>query len=83
MSKQLLRKFSTVTLIDELSNQLQQTIKMNANGEELPFSSFMITSIDKDEIHFQFSILGKDFSCNMTWQKYIANQVFVNQIKFN
>lgn len=83
MSKQLLRKFSKITLIDQLTNQLQQTINMNADGEELPFSSFVITKVDTDEIHFQFSISGKNFICDMTWQKFLANQVFVNQIKFN
>jgi hypothetical protein len=83
MPRQLLRKFSKVTLIDQLISQLQQTINLNADGAELPFSGFVITSIHTDEIHFQFSISGRSFICSMTWQKFLANQVFVNQIKFN
>jgi len=83
MPKQILQKFSKVTLIEQLISQLQQTINLNANRQELPFSGFVITKIDTDEIHFQYSILSRDFACSMTWQKFLANQVFVNQIKFN
>ena len=83
MPKQLLRQFSKVTLIDQLDSQLQQTINLNADGGNLPFSEFVITSVDTDEIHFQFCISGKDFICSITWQTFLANQVLVNQIKFN
>ena len=83
MQRQLLQKFSKETLIEQLISQLQQTINLNANGVQLPFSGFEITDVDTDKIHFQFSILSKDFVCSMTWQKFLANQVFVNQIKFN
>ena len=83
MPSQLLQKFSKVTLIEQLINQLQQNINLNANGEELPFSGFVITSVDTDEIHFKFKISRRSFICSMTWQKFLANQVFVNQIKFN
>ena len=83
MQRQLLRKFSKVTLSDQLVSQLKQTINLNADGNDLPFSEFVITRLDTDEIHFQFGISGKDFICSMTWQTFLANQVFVNQIKFN
>ena len=83
MPRQLIQNFSKVTLIDQLINQLQQNIRLNANGEELPFSEFVITRIDNDELHFQFNMSGRNFVCSMTWQKFLANQVFVNQIKFN
>jgi hypothetical protein len=83
MPRQLLRQFSKVSLTDQLVSQLKQTINLNADGAELPFSGFVITSIHTDEIHFKFSISEKRFICSMTWQKFLANQVFVNQIKFN
>jgi hypothetical protein len=83
MQSKLIRQFSKVRLIDQLVIQLQQTINLNADGKELPFSGFVITRLDIDEIHFQFSISGKDFICSMTWQNFLAHQVFVNQIKFN
>lgn len=83
MPRQLLRKFSKVTLIDQLISQLQQTINLNADGAEIPFSGFVITNVDTDKIHFKFSISGRGFICSMTWQKFLANQVLVNQIKFN
>ena len=83
MSKQILRRFSKVTLIDQLVSQLQETINMNADGGELPFSGFMITRVDTDEIHFQFSVASKHFNCVITWQRFLANQTLFTLTKFN
>ena len=83
MSKQILRRFSKITLIDQLSTQLKETINMFSGGEALPFSGFMITRVDKDEIHFNFSISEDEFIGSITWQRFLANLAFLNLEKFN
>ena len=83
MSKSIITDLFEETWLEQLCTDLQQTIIMNADTENLPFRDFFISRVDTEEIHFSFGILEKDFICQISWQTYLANQVKVNQLKIN
>jgi hypothetical protein len=78
-----LPKRAQVILIDELINPLKDAIDMNAGVTNLSLSGLQITLLDTEEIHFHFDVSGKKLKCSITWQKFLANQALLQQIKFN
>jgi hypothetical protein len=56
---------------------------MNAGVTNLSLSGLQITLLDTEEIHFHFDVSGKKLKCSITWQKFLANQALLQQIKFN
>jgi len=83
MPESLLLKLYSENLIDHFEDQIKRTIAMNADWEDLPLSTLEITGISTKEIDFKFLIGIKAFKCSITWQKFLANQAFVNNLKFN